>query len=89
VVGIRGSLRLPRRTGAAEQFRATRSAASAAPSAQPRSASRPSAATARAMALSAPEGLKGLRDRALLLRGIAGAFPRSELVAGPTPPAAS
>ena len=32
------------------------------------------------MALSAPEGLKGLRDRALLL-GFAGAFRRSELVA--------
>ena len=36
---------------------------------------------ARAMALSAPEGLKGLRDRALLLLGFAGAFRRSELVA--------
>ena len=33
------------------------------------------------MALSAPEGLKGLRDRALLLLGFAGAFRRSELVA--------
>jgi site-specific recombinase XerD len=32
------------------------------------------------MALSAPEGLKGLRDRALLLLGFAGAFRRSELV---------
>jgi site-specific recombinase XerD len=39
------------------------------------------AETARAMALSAPEGLKGLRDRALLLLGFAGAFRRSELVA--------
>jgi site-specific recombinase XerD len=39
------------------------------------------AARARAMALSAPEGLKGLRDRALLLLGFAGAFRRSELVA--------
>jgi site-specific recombinase XerD len=37
--------------------------------------------TARAMALAAPEGLKGLRDRALLLLGFAGAFRRSELVA--------
>jgi site-specific recombinase XerD len=37
--------------------------------------------TARAMALSAPDGLKGLRDRALLLLGFAGAFRRSELVA--------
>ncbi len=36
---------------------------------------------ARAMALSAPEGLRGLRDRALLLLGFAGAFRRSELVA--------
>jgi site-specific recombinase XerD len=36
---------------------------------------------ARAMALSAPDGLKGLRDRALLLLGFAGAFRRSELVA--------
>jgi site-specific recombinase XerD len=33
------------------------------------------------MALSAPDGLKGLRDRALLLFGFAGAFRRSELVA--------
>jgi site-specific recombinase XerD len=39
------------------------------------------AETARAMALSAPEGLKGLRDRALLLLGFAGAFRRSALVA--------
>jgi integrase len=39
------------------------------------------AETARAMALSAPEGLKGLRDRALLPLGFAGAFRRSELVA--------
>jgi site-specific recombinase XerD len=36
---------------------------------------------ARAMALGAPEGLKGTRDRALLLLGFAGAFRRSELVA--------
>ncbi len=36
---------------------------------------------ARSMALSAPDGLKGLRDRALLLLGFAGAFRRSELVA--------
>jgi hypothetical protein len=36
---------------------------------------------ARAMALIAPESLKGLRDRALLLLGFAGAFRRSELVA--------
>jgi integrase len=37
---------------------------------------------ARAMAFSAPEGLKGLRDCALLLLlGFAGAFRRSELVA--------
>ena len=33
------------------------------------------------MALSAPDSLKGLRDRALLLLGFAGAFRRSELVA--------
>ena len=33
------------------------------------------------MALAAPAGLKGLRDRALLLRGFSGAFRRSELVA--------
>ena len=33
------------------------------------------------MALAAPDGLKGLRDRALLLLGFAGAFRRSELVA--------
>ncbi len=33
------------------------------------------------MALSVPDGLKGLRDRALLLLGFAGAFRRSELVA--------
>jgi integrase len=39
------------------------------------------AEAARAMALSAPEGLKGLRDRALLLLGFASAFRRSELVA--------
>jgi integrase len=39
------------------------------------------AEAARAMALAAPEGLKGLRDRALLLLGFAGAFRRSELVA--------
>jgi hypothetical protein len=31
------------------------------------------------MALAAPEGLKGLRDRALLLLVFAGAFRRSEL----------
>jgi integrase len=37
--------------------------------------------TARAMAQAAPAGLKGLRDRALLLLGFAGAFRRSELVA--------
>jgi len=36
--------------------------------------------TARAMALSMPPGLKGLRDRALLLLGFAGAFRRSELI---------
>jgi hypothetical protein len=36
---------------------------------------------ARAMALSIPEGLKGTRDRALLLLGFAGAFRRPELVA--------
>jgi site-specific recombinase XerD len=35
----------------------------------------------RAMALAAPDTLKGLRDRALLLLGFAGAFRRSELVA--------
>jgi site-specific recombinase XerD len=39
------------------------------------------AETARAMALAAPAGLKGTRDRALLLLGFAGAFRRSELVA--------
>ena len=39
------------------------------------------AETARAMAQAAPDGLKGLRDRALLLLGFAGAFRRSELVA--------
>jgi site-specific recombinase XerD len=33
------------------------------------------------MALSVPEGLRGNRDRALLLLGFAGAFRRSELVA--------
>src|SRR6516165_2707237 len=36
---------------------------------------------ARAMALAAPDSLKGLRDQALLLLGFAGAFRRSELVA--------
>ena len=35
----------------------------------------------RAMALAAPDSLKGLRDRALILLGFAGAFRRSELVA--------
>jgi integrase len=35
----------------------------------------------RDMAGAAPAGLKGLRDRALLLLGFAGAFRRSELVA--------
>jgi site-specific recombinase XerD len=39
------------------------------------------AAQARAMADAAPATLKGLRDRALLLLGFAGAFRRSELVA--------
>jgi integrase len=39
------------------------------------------AEAARAMALATPESLKGLRDRALLLLGFAGAFRRSELVA--------
>jgi integrase len=39
------------------------------------------AETARAMSLSATDGLKGIRDRALLLLGFAGAFRRSELVA--------
>jgi site-specific recombinase XerD len=34
----------------------------------------------RAMAQAAPAGLKGVRDRALLLLGFAGAFRRSELV---------
>jgi hypothetical protein len=33
------------------------------------------------MAQAAPDSLKGLRDRALLLLGFAGAFRRSELVA--------
>jgi site-specific recombinase XerD len=33
------------------------------------------------MAFAAPEGLKGIRDRALPLLGFAGAFRRSELVA--------
>jgi site-specific recombinase XerD len=33
------------------------------------------------MAQAAPDGLKGLRDQALLLLGFAGAFRRSELVA--------
>ena len=37
--------------------------------------------TVRAMALAAPDSLKGFRDRALLLLGFAGAFRRSELVA--------
>jgi integrase len=36
---------------------------------------------ARAMALATPEGFEGIRDRALLLLGFAGAFRRSELVA--------
>jgi site-specific recombinase XerD len=36
---------------------------------------------ARAMSLSAPEGLKGTRHCALLLLAFAGAFRRSELVA--------
>jgi site-specific recombinase XerC len=36
---------------------------------------------ARAMAHAAPPSLKGMRDRALLLLGFAGAFRRSELVA--------
>jgi site-specific recombinase XerD len=36
---------------------------------------------ARAMALAAPDSLKGLRDRALVLLGFAGALRRSELVA--------
>ena len=39
------------------------------------------AAKVRAMVALAPEGLKGLRDCALLLLGFAGAFRRSELVA--------
>jgi site-specific recombinase XerC len=39
------------------------------------------AEVARAMAQAAPPSLKGLRDRALLLLGFAGAFRRSELVA--------
>ena len=39
------------------------------------------AATVRAMVALAPEGLKGARDRALMLLGFAGAFRRSELVA--------
>ncbi len=39
------------------------------------------AESARLMALSAPDGLKGLRDRALLLLGFSGAFRCSELVA--------
>src|SRR5256885_6666372 len=39
------------------------------------------AETVRAMAWAAPGCLKGLRDRALLLLGFAGAFRRSELVA--------
>ena len=61
---------------------APRSAASGAPSgAAPARKAPVLAEAARAMALSAPEGLKGLRDRALLLLGFAGAFRRSELVA--------
>src|SRR5215470_13006945 len=36
------------------------------------------AETARAMVSTAPDGLKGLRDRALLLLGFSGAFRRSE-----------
>jgi site-specific recombinase XerD len=36
---------------------------------------------ARDMARATPDGLKGLRDRALLLLGFAGAFRRSELIA--------
>jgi site-specific recombinase XerD len=39
------------------------------------------AAKMRSMVAAAPEGLAGLRDRALLLVGFAGAFRRSELVA--------
>jgi site-specific recombinase XerD len=39
------------------------------------------AETARAMAQATPDTLKGVRDRALLLLGFAGAFRRSELVA--------
>ncbi len=39
------------------------------------------AEVARAMAQAAPPSLKGLRDRAMLLLGFAGAFRRSELVA--------
>ena len=39
------------------------------------------AAKVRAMVALAPPGLKGVRDRALLLLGFAGAFRRSELVA--------
>jgi integrase len=39
------------------------------------------AAKIRSMVATAPEGLAGLRDRALLLLGFAGAFRRSELVA--------
>ena len=39
------------------------------------------AAKVRAMVALAPESLAGLRDRALLLLGFAGAFRRSELVA--------
>ena len=39
------------------------------------------AETARAMVSMAPTSIKGLRDRALLLLGFAGAFRRSELVA--------
>src|SRR5262249_55061600 len=39
------------------------------------------AAKVKGMVATAPEGLAGLRDRALLLLGFAGAFRRSELVA--------
>ena len=39
------------------------------------------AAKMHSMVAMAPEGLTGLRDRALLLLGFAGAFRRSELVA--------
>src|SRR5438046_2309566 len=57
-------------------------AASAARLALPRPRKAPVLAeTTREMARIAPPGLKGLRDRALLLLGFAGAFRRSELVA--------